>query len=92
MTNSDPTFRNEGDNLIVNFFAITVLNDMKFQEKQTFWSWWMIVLMIFLLLSTVNYDVVNIFKGDFSKMNFNPAFWIVVGIIIFFYKLKNDYK
>ncbi|MEN5195064.1 hypothetical protein [Sphingobacterium faecium] len=84
MTNSDPTFRNEGDNLIVNFFAITVLNDMKFQEKQTFWTWWMIVLMIFLLLSTVNYDVVNIFKGDFSKMNFNPAFWIVVGIIIFF--------
>lgn len=57
---------------------------MKFQEKQTFWSWWMIILMSFLLLSTVNFDIVNIFKGNFSELNFNPGMWIIVCIIIFF--------
>ena len=67
-----------------NCIGQMILNNMNFQEKQTFWSWWMIILMIFLLLSTVNFDLFNLLRGDFSEINFNPGFWIIVGIIILF--------
>lgn len=44
----------------------------------------MIILMFFLLLSTVNFDIVNILKGNFNMLNLNPGFWIIIGIIVLF--------
>ena len=61
---------------------------MYFKEKQSFWSWWFIILMIFLIYSTVSVNFYEMINTDFSSQRFNltlnPGFWIVGSIIVFF--------
>ncbi|UIR55420.1 hypothetical protein LZQ00_14235 [Sphingobacterium sp. SRCM116780] len=57
---------------------------MNFQEKQSFWTWWMILLMVFLLLSTLNFKWAEWSRGNFSQFSLNPGFWIVFCIIALF--------
>lgn len=61
---------------------------MIFKEKQSFWSWWMVILLAFLLLSTLNFEWNNIKAGDFKEVSVNPGFWIIVVIIIIFSLIK----
>ena len=42
---------------------------MVFKEKQSFWSWWMVILIVFLLLSTLNYEWNDIKDGNFKELS-----------------------
>jgi hypothetical protein len=61
---------------------------MVFKEKQSFWSWWMVILLSFLLLSTLNFEWDDIKGGDFKELSVNPGFWIISIIIIIFSFIK----
>lgn len=61
---------------------------MVFKEKQSFWSWWMVILLVFLLLSTLNFERAAIQEGDFKGISVNSGFWIIVVIIILFSFIK----
>lgn len=61
---------------------------MVFKEKQSFWSWWMVILIVFLLLATLNYEWNDIKDGNFKELSVNPGFWIIAVIIIIFSFIK----
>lgn len=61
---------------------------MIFKEKQSFWSWWMVILLVFLLLSTLNFEWDAIYEGDFKEISLNSGFWIIVVITIIFSFIK----
>lgn len=61
---------------------------MDFKEKQSFWSWWMVILMFFLLYSTLTFEWTSISAGDFKGVIVNPGFWINVVIIVLFSFIK----
>lgn len=57
---------------------------MDFHEKQSFWNWLLVILMMILFISTLDFDWEAVLKGNLKEIGINPSFWIILTITVLF--------
>lgn len=59
-----------------------------YTEKQSFWTWWMALLLLFLVYMNIGFQEQSTIAFSFANLQIAPGFWIILPIIVLFVLIR----